>query len=385
MISMKRRLTSAVLAASAAALFATVPAAAAGGGAEIEHQQWSFSGFQGLHDRAQLQRGFQVYKEVCANCHGLGRVNFRNLVQPGGPEFPEEAVKALAAGWPNKITDGPNDDGKMFERPARLSDPIRGPYKNEKEARSIHNGAYPPDLSLMAKARGVERNPSWWSHPFLMLGDIAKTYQEGGADYIYALLTGYKDAPADVKLADGMNYNVAFPGHQIAMASPLSDGAVTYQDGSKTTVESYARDVAAFLAWTADPSHDQRKRIGWQVMLYLLVTTVLLYPRQEAHLGEDQALIVGAFRLPASRVGLAGRPRARKEVSRPEGAEHHMHSNKKRPRSRGLFLLGVSNVVRDEPRCQLWASSGKSTRLRNLPHNDLRAVARITAPKRHKD
>lgn len=283
MISMKRRLASLVVAASASAALLAAPAFAAGDagghGAEIERQQWSFSGFNGLHDKGQLQRGFLVYKEVCAACHGLNRINFRNLVQPGGPEFPEDAIKALAASWPNQITDGPNDEGKMFERPARLSDPIRGPYKNEKEARATQNGAYPPDLSLMAKARGVERNPSWWTHPFLMLGDIFKTYQEGGADYIYALMTGYKDVPADVKLSDGMNYNVAFPGHQIAMAPPLSNDRLTEKDGYKMppTTENLARDVSAFLAWAADPSHDQRKRIGWQVMLYLLVTTVLLF------------------------------------------------------------------------------------------------------------
>jgi ubiquinol-cytochrome c reductase cytochrome c1 subunit len=279
MTRMTRRLAPALVAASAAAFAAAMPVAAAESshGPEIAHQQWSFSGFRGLYDRAQLQRGFQVYKDVCAACHGLSRVSFRNLVQPGGPQFPEEAVKALAAEWPNKISDGPNDEGKMFERPARLSDPMRGPYKNEKEARSIHNGALPPDLSLIAKARGTTRDPSWYTHPFLMLGDIFKAYQEGGPDYIYALMTGYQDKPANVTLGEGMNYNVAFPGHQIAMAAPLSDNAVKYQDGTKATLDNHARDVAAFLAWAADPSHDQRKRIGWQVMLYLLVTTVLLY------------------------------------------------------------------------------------------------------------
>jgi cytochrome c1 len=207
----------------------------------------------------------------------LKRLYFRNLVQPGGPEFPEEAVKALAAEWPNQIADGPDDTGKMFERPAKPSDPIRGPYHNDKEARAAQNGALPPDLTLITKARGVSRDPSWWVHPFLMLGDIFGAYQEGGADYVYALMTGYHDAPADVKVNDGMYYNVAFPGHQLSMPPPLSEGVVTYQDGTKGTVENYARDVASFLSWTADPSLDQRKRIGWQVMLYLLVTTVLLY------------------------------------------------------------------------------------------------------------
>jgi ubiquinol-cytochrome c reductase cytochrome c1 subunit len=276
---MTRRLTSLFLAASASALISTAPVAAAGAAheAEIERERWAFSGFSGQFDKAQLQRGFQVYREVCSACHGLGRVNFRNLVQPGGPEFPEAAVKALAAEWPNQITDGPNDEGKMIERPALLSDPMRGPYKNDKEARAAQNGALPPDLSLIAKARGVHRNPSWWLHPFLMLGDIARSYQEGGADYLRALLTGYVDPPKGVKVNDGMYYNAYFPGGQLGMPPPLADGSVTYQDGTKPTVDNYARDVAAFLSWTADPAHDQRKRMGWQVMLYLLVTTVLLY------------------------------------------------------------------------------------------------------------
>lgn len=268
----------AAFAACAIAVTATAaPASAAGEGVEITRQTWPFAGVTGQFDRAQLQRGFQVYKEVCSACHGLKRVYFRNLVQPGGPEFPEEAVKTLAAEWPNQITDGPDDEGKMFERPARLSDPIRGPYKNEKEARSAQNGAYPPDLSLITKARAAERHAHWTVHPFLMLGDIARGYQEGGSDYLHALLVGYVDAPEGVTVGEGMYYNAAFPGHQLAMPPPFSEGAVTYQDGTPGTVENYSRDVTTFLAWAADPAHDQRKRIGWQVVLYLLVTTALLY------------------------------------------------------------------------------------------------------------
>lgn len=271
-----------LLAVAAGAIASLAPVSAAnaaesGHGAEIAHQQWPQSGYRGTYDRAQLQRGFQVYKEVCSACHGLNRIAFRNLSEPGGPEFPEDAVKAVAAEWPNQITDGPDDNGKMFERPAKLSDPMRGPYKNDKEARAAQNGALPPDLSLITKARGVSRDPSWWVHPFLMLGDIAGAYQEGGADYVFALMTGYHEAPADVKINDGMSYNVAFPGHQIGMPSPLSEGAVTYQDGTKGTVENYAKDVSAFLSWTADPSLNNRKVIGWQVMVYLLFTTLFLY------------------------------------------------------------------------------------------------------------
>ena len=274
---MMKRFAQALGAGLAAMLISGAALAAEEGHPEIARQRWAFSGFTGQFDKAQLQRGFQVYKEVCSNCHGLDRLAFRNLVQPGGPEFPEESVKQLAAEWPNKITDGPNDEGKMFERPPLLSDPIRGPYHNEKEARAAQNGALPPDLSLIARARGVERNPSWWIHPFLMLGDIAQSYQEGGADYLYALLTGFTDPPSGFHLAEGQYYTKAFPGHQISMPPPLTDGAVTYQDGTPQKADNYSRDVAAFLSWAADPSLDQRKRIGWQVILYLIVTTGLLY------------------------------------------------------------------------------------------------------------
>jgi len=298
-----------------AAPVSATSAMAAGEGAHIERQKWSFAGFRGHFDQNQLQRGFQIYREVCSTCHGISRISFRNLSQPGGPGFPEDRVTALAASY--KVQDSsPGDDGKPVIRPGRLSDTIPGPYKNEQEARSIHNGALPPDLSLMAKARNVDYHGSIWAHPFAMLKDVALGYQEGGADYIYALLTGYSDkAPAyrkegtrlvavadkDVRdekavvrcatveageagkpdvctpVADGMHYNAAFPGHQIAMAQPIRDGQVKYGDGSPTTVAQYASDLGAFLSWTADPSLDARKSMGWQVMLYLLVTAVLLF------------------------------------------------------------------------------------------------------------
>ena len=253
------------------------PALSAEEAASIERQKWSFSGIFGQFDKAQLQRGYQVYSEVCGNCHELKRIYFRNLAQKGGPEFPEDGVKALAASV--QVEDGPNDEGKMYERPGKLSDPLPRRYKNEQEARAIHNGAYPPDLSLMARARNVEYHGSVWFHPLSMLRDVVTGNQEGGADYIYALLTGYTDPPPGVKLMEGMNYNRAFPGHQIAMPNPFAagDGQVAYQDGTKSTVDNYARDVAAFLSWTADPKLDERKQLGWQVIGYLLVTTILLY------------------------------------------------------------------------------------------------------------
>lgn len=300
---------------------ASRPASAASGAPEIARQEWSFGGVLGQYDRAQLQRGFQVYKEVCSACHGLSRLSWRNLIQKGGPEFPEEAVKALAAEWPNQITDGPNDAGEMFERPALLSDRILGPYKNENAARAAQNGAYPVDLSLIAKARNPEYLGSVFGHPTHMLGDIFSAYQEGGPDYLYALLTGYKDVPSYVRdekghltpvgpeggggqevlactsitrgedgkpdqcieLADGMNYNAAFPGGQIAMPPILGDGSVQYPKGPDgkplvpETLDQHARDVTAFLEWAADPHLNERKATGWQALLFLLVTTVLLY------------------------------------------------------------------------------------------------------------
>lgn len=300
--------------AIAAALAGASPVLAAGDGPEIAKKKWSFSGPGGHFDKNQLQRGFQVFKEVCSTCHGIKRIAFRNLVQPGGPEFPEDGVRSLAATYKVDELDG---NGKVVQRPARLSDRVPSPYKNEAEARSIHNGAYPPDLSLIAKSRGVEYTGPIWYHPVSMLKDVVSGYQEGGADYLYALLTGYKEnAPAyrrdtagkltavaetsiqrgdktilrcvavekvagkpDVctPMADGMNYNMAFPGHQIGMSQPISDGQVKYTDGTAATVSNYSADIAAFLSWAADPTHDQRKSLGWQVMLYLLVTSILLF------------------------------------------------------------------------------------------------------------
>ncbi len=274
MITLRKTLGAALAAGLLIVSTQTAPAAEA---IQIERQSWPFAGFFGTFDRAQLQRGYQVYTEVCASCHELKRISYRNLAQPGGPEFPVNAVEALAAAA--EVEDGPDDQGEMFKRPGRLSDQLPTLYRNENEARAIHNGAYPPDLSLMARARNTENVAPWYIHPFLMLRDIAVGYQEGGADYIYALLTGYKDPPAGFELMEGMHYNAAFPGHQIAMANPFAggDGQVQYQDGTPSTVENYARDVAAFLSWTADPRLEERKRIGWMVMLYLVITAGLLY------------------------------------------------------------------------------------------------------------
>jgi cytochrome c1 len=246
----------------------------------IARQKWTFSGLLGTFDEAQLQRGFKVYTEVCARCHGVTRLAFRNLVQPGGPSFPEAGVKSLAADN-YKVDAEPNDQGKVLKRPAVLADNIPPPFKNEQEARAAQpGGALPPDLSLIARARGVESGAPFYLVPLTMLGDIVSGYQEGGADYVYAYLTGYKQAPGHVKVADGMNYNYAFPSpHLTAMPNPFAggDGLVKYTDGTPGTVDNYARDVTAFLAWAADPKLEERKRLGLLVMGYLLITALLFY------------------------------------------------------------------------------------------------------------
>jgi cytochrome c1 len=242
----------------------------------VERQHWSFGGLFGHFDDAQLQRGFKVYVEVCSRCHSLKRLAFRNLAQPGGPGFPEAAVKSLAATY--QVDAAPNEEGKVLKRPATPADYMPPPYKNEQEARFALNGALPPDLSLIARARAVEENTPFYRVPDHMLRDVLAGYQESGADYVYAYLRGYKDPPAGVKMGEFMNYNVAFPGHQTAMPNPFlaGDGLVKFDDGTPATVENYARDVTAFLAWMADPKLEERKRMGLLVVGYILLTAVLL-------------------------------------------------------------------------------------------------------------
>ena len=212
------------------------------------HQQWSFDGVFGTYDRAALQRGFQVYKEVCASCHAVKHLYFRDLVEIG---YSEDQVKGIAAQV--QVTDGPNDGGEMYQRPARPSDPIPGPFPNDQASRAANNGALPPDLSLITKAR------------------------EGGADYVYAIPTGYKDAPADFKVLEGMYYNEYFAGHQIKMPPPLNPDQVTYADGTKASVPQMAHDVVTFLSWAAEPTLEERHRMGFKVILFLLVLTGVLY------------------------------------------------------------------------------------------------------------
>jgi cytochrome c1 len=223
---------------------------------EIASQSWSFAPPFGTYDNAQLQRGFQVYKEVCASCHSMRLLSYRNLGEPGGPQFSPKAVEILASQV--QVTDGPNDKGEMFQRPARPSDPFRSPFANDQLARNANNGALPPDLSVIAKAR------------------------LGGPDYLYALLTGYHAPPPGFEVAQGMHYNAAFPGHQIAMPPPLSDGIVTYSDGTKPTIDNYARDVSAYLMWAAEPKLEERHRVGARVLIFLFVFAVIMYLAKRA-------------------------------------------------------------------------------------------------------
>lgn len=222
----------------------------------VTRQDWSFNGVLGKFDRAQLQRGYHVYSLVCANCHSTQLLSYRNLGEAGGPQFSKEAVEILAS--KAQVTDGPNEKGEMFKRPARPSDRFPPRFVNEQLARLANNGALPPDLSVMAKARPA------------------------GPDYIYALLTGYQPAPADMKMTPGMHYNTAFSGHQIAMPPPLIDGLVPYTDGTKKTVDNYAKDVSAYLMWAAEPKLEERHSLGARIMIFLLVFAVIMFLAKRA-------------------------------------------------------------------------------------------------------
>lgn len=267
------------VAALASAAFATLPAFAAGGGEEKPPAlKWSFTGPFGTFDKAQLQRGFKVYRENCSSCHGLEKLSFRNLSQPGGPGFSEGQVRALAAEY--KVMDGPNEEGAMFERPARPADRFPKPFPNPEAAKVANGGAVPPDFSVIAKARNYERG-----FPLYVL-DIVTQFQQQGPDYIAALLKGYVAPPAGVTVEPGLHWNKYFPGNKIAMANPLvalfdDNGkaldANYYTDGTPVTKEQVAKDISAFLMWAAEPKLEERKRTGVTVMLWLGLLAFLLF------------------------------------------------------------------------------------------------------------
>ena len=240
--------TLAAVAIAASLGLASGDARAAGPAIDLPQHDWSFSGIFGTYDRAALQRGFQVYQAVCASCHGLNRVAYRNLADLG---YNDDEIKAIAA--QAIVVDGPNDEGEMFERPGIPADRFVSPFPNEQAARFANNGAYPLDLSLITKAR------------------------PDGANYLRALLIGYTEPPADFVLMEGMNYNAYFSGHQIAMGQPLWGDDVEFADGTPATIEQQAEDVTVFLTWAAEPEMEQRKTAGIMTILFLLVFTGLLY------------------------------------------------------------------------------------------------------------
>ena len=218
---------------------------------EFLKTDWTFKGLFGKFDRASLQRGYQVYTEVCAACHSMKYLSYRNLSEKGGPEFSLAQAKAIAASF--EVTDGPNADGEMFQRPGKLSDKFVMPYENVKAAEAANGGAYPPDMSVLVKARG------------------------GGVDYIYSLLQGYEEAPSGMILDDGVHYNKYMYGNKIKMSAPLSDGIIEYSDGTNPSVEQMSKDVTTFLMWAAEPSLEARHQMGFKAIVYLIILTILVY------------------------------------------------------------------------------------------------------------
>ena len=213
--------------------------------------KWSFEGVFGTFDRASLQRGYQVYQEVCSGCHSVQHLSYRNLSEQGGPEFSPKEAKAIAAQF--EVNDGPNEDGEMFTRPGRLSDKFVSPFTNVKAAAAANGGAYPPDMSVLAKAR------------------------KGGADYIYSLLMGYEEAPIGFELDDGVYYNKYMPGNKIKMSEPIVDGSVEYADGTEATKAQISKDITTFLVWAAEPHLEARHKMGFKVFFYLIILLTLVY------------------------------------------------------------------------------------------------------------
>jgi ubiquinol-cytochrome c reductase cytochrome c1 subunit len=289
---MKKLFTSIVIAAGIAGSGAAFSQAAEEGkdlAAEIHHavenghypvlkpeeQKWSFAGVFGKYDKGQLQRGLKVYKEVCSACHSIKRVAFRNLEDLG---YTEAQVKAFAADY--EVQDGPNGDGEMYTRKAVPSDYFPSPFPNEEAAAAANGGAAPPDFSLLAKARGVERG---FPQFLIDMVPIWGGYQEGGADYIHALITGFQEPPAGITVPEGTHFNPYFAGGiALKMAPPISKDQVTYDDGAPQTVDQYSKDAAAFMMWAAEPKLEDRKRTGFMVILFLAGLTALVWLTKRA-------------------------------------------------------------------------------------------------------
>ena len=229
-------------------LFSNFNVLASGSGNDLPKHNWSFKGLTGTFDKSAVQRGFKVYREVCAGCHSMSLLYYRDLIDIG---FSDEEVKAIAAEY--TVIDGPNEEGELFERPAKPSDRFVSPFSNEQEARVSNNGSYPPDLSVITKAK------------------------KHGPDYIFNLLLGYMDPPVDFELGEGMYYNQWKEGHQISMAQPLDEGYVDYDDGTENTLPQLAEDITTFLVWSAEPELEERKKLGIKVLLFFIVLGSIVF------------------------------------------------------------------------------------------------------------
>ncbi|UXN68479.1 cytochrome c1 [Devosia neptuniae] len=262
-----------IAAVAIAAGMAAAPAFAAEGAAPpVPKESWSFAGIFGTYDQNQLQRGFQVFREVCSNCHSARLLAFRNLSEEGGPGFTEGQVKALALEY--DVADPTADGGT---RKAVAADRWPSPFATDQDARDANGGVVPPDFSVLAKARGIKDAFPWW------ITNYFTGYSEGGPDYIHALLNGYHDeAPEGFDLPEGKHYNDYFPGHSIGMGPPLQDDLVAYeaaegQEPVPMTVEQYSHDVAAFMMWLAEPGLVSRKETGFKVLLFLIAFAGLMW------------------------------------------------------------------------------------------------------------
>jgi len=220
-------------------------------GLDLLKNKWSFEGLFGTFDRASLRRGYQVYNEVCSGCHSMKLLSYRNLSEKGGPEFSREDSKNIAASF--EVIDGPNSEGEMFARPGRLSDKFVKPYPNVQAAEAANGGAYPPDMSVLVKAR------------------------KDGANYIYSILLGYGDPPEGFELDEGVYYNKYMPGHNLKMPNVLFDGLLDYTDGTEATTQQMAKDVVTFLTWASEPSLEARHKIGFKVILYLIILAFVVH------------------------------------------------------------------------------------------------------------